>query len=240
MLISVIGASDSSPEELQLAEEVGRELAKRGAILICGGRGGVMDPNYYYSSAGAEGAWTEPVNIAKKVNKIGLFPSLTPDRKYMIYFEGGDYFWFDIGAVMEELVGPVAEAAAASGLRVPVHADLERKQPRGRQEPEVPEVSSRSGGELPPVERVVVHQELEIFRRDDRCKDPAPPGDHDALSTEPGTVQRVGEVVAELDAVDACHARYPRTSQWGSMVRRLTALPGVAAAFPQIDAADPG
>ena len=76
------------------------------------GRGGVMDPNFYYSSAGADGAWTEPVNIAKKVNKIGLFPSLTPDRKYMIYFEGGDYFWFDIGAVMEELVGPVAEAVA--------------------------------------------------------------------------------------------------------------------------------
>ena len=42
-LIAVIGGSQSSAKESKLAEEVGRELAKRGAILVCGGLGGVME-----------------------------------------------------------------------------------------------------------------------------------------------------------------------------------------------------
>ncbi|HEX74788.1 MAG TPA: TIGR00725 family protein [Dehalococcoidia bacterium] len=41
--IAVIGGSQCSPQEAQLAEEVGRELARRGAILFCGGLGGVME-----------------------------------------------------------------------------------------------------------------------------------------------------------------------------------------------------
>ena len=40
--ITVIGGSQCSPQETELAEEVGRELARRGAILVCGGLGGVM------------------------------------------------------------------------------------------------------------------------------------------------------------------------------------------------------
>ena len=40
--IAVIGGGDCSPQETELAEEVGRELARQGAILICGGLGGVM------------------------------------------------------------------------------------------------------------------------------------------------------------------------------------------------------
>ena len=43
MLIAVIGGSRCSSEEAELAEAVGRELAKQGAILICGGLGGVME-----------------------------------------------------------------------------------------------------------------------------------------------------------------------------------------------------
>ena len=43
MFISVVGGSNCSVEEERLAEEVGRELAKRGATLICGGLGGVME-----------------------------------------------------------------------------------------------------------------------------------------------------------------------------------------------------
>ncbi len=41
--IAVIGGSQCSSKEAQLAEEVGRELARQGAILICGGLGGVME-----------------------------------------------------------------------------------------------------------------------------------------------------------------------------------------------------
>jgi len=67
------------------------------------GRGGMGEPNYYFSSRNADDSWTEPVNIAKKIEITGLFPSLTPDRRYMISFLGGGHYWFDISAVMEEL-----------------------------------------------------------------------------------------------------------------------------------------
>jgi hypothetical protein len=40
--IAVIGGSQCSKKEAQMAEEVGRELARRGAILVCGGLGGIM------------------------------------------------------------------------------------------------------------------------------------------------------------------------------------------------------
>jgi len=42
-IIAVIGAGQPSPEEANIAEEVGRELARQGATLICGGLGGVME-----------------------------------------------------------------------------------------------------------------------------------------------------------------------------------------------------
>jgi len=41
--VSVIGASNCSAKESKLAEEVGRELARRGAVVICGGLNGVME-----------------------------------------------------------------------------------------------------------------------------------------------------------------------------------------------------
>ena len=42
-IIAVIGGGQPSAEEAKLAEEVGRELARQRAILICGGLGGVME-----------------------------------------------------------------------------------------------------------------------------------------------------------------------------------------------------
>jgi hypothetical protein len=42
-MISVIGGEASGAQALALAEEVGREIARRGATLVCGGRGGVME-----------------------------------------------------------------------------------------------------------------------------------------------------------------------------------------------------
>ncbi len=43
IFIAVIGGSDCSTEEANLAEEVGREVARNGAMLVCGGLGGVME-----------------------------------------------------------------------------------------------------------------------------------------------------------------------------------------------------
>ncbi len=41
--VSVIGGSSADARELAWAEEVGRLLAGRGVVLICGGLGGVME-----------------------------------------------------------------------------------------------------------------------------------------------------------------------------------------------------
>jgi uncharacterized protein (TIGR00725 family) len=43
MIIAVIGNSSCTPEEAKLAETVGELLARRGATIICGGLGGVME-----------------------------------------------------------------------------------------------------------------------------------------------------------------------------------------------------
>jgi uncharacterized protein (TIGR00725 family) len=43
MFLAVVGSAHCSTEIAALAEEVGREIASRGAVLICGGRGGVME-----------------------------------------------------------------------------------------------------------------------------------------------------------------------------------------------------
>jgi len=41
--VSVIGAGEATAAEVSLAEEVGRLLAQRGVVLVCGGLGGVME-----------------------------------------------------------------------------------------------------------------------------------------------------------------------------------------------------
>jgi len=43
MIIAIIGDSSCSTEEAKVAEAVGELLAQRGAIIICGGLGGVME-----------------------------------------------------------------------------------------------------------------------------------------------------------------------------------------------------
>jgi uncharacterized protein (TIGR00725 family) len=43
MLISVVGGDTAPPDVLAQAEELGRELARRGCTVVCGGRSGVME-----------------------------------------------------------------------------------------------------------------------------------------------------------------------------------------------------
>jgi uncharacterized protein (TIGR00725 family) len=59
--IAVVGSADASSEEYELARRVGAELARAGAVVVCGGRGGVME-------AVARGA-TESGGLA-----IGILP----------------------------------------------------------------------------------------------------------------------------------------------------------------------
>lgn len=64
--VAVIGGGDVGPEIAHLALEVGRELARLGAVLLCGGLGGVM-------AAAAQG-----VREAGGVS-LGILPD--PDRR---------------------------------------------------------------------------------------------------------------------------------------------------------------
>jgi uncharacterized protein (TIGR00725 family) len=41
--VAVIGPSEATPEEAARAEALGRLLAERGAVVVCGGLGGVME-----------------------------------------------------------------------------------------------------------------------------------------------------------------------------------------------------
>jgi uncharacterized protein (TIGR00725 family) len=40
--VAVVGASQATEADLRDAQDVGRELAQHGAVVVCGGRGGVM------------------------------------------------------------------------------------------------------------------------------------------------------------------------------------------------------
>jgi uncharacterized protein (TIGR00725 family) len=76
--IAVIGGSQCSPEEAKLAEEVGRELARQGAILVCGGLGGVMEAAC--KGAQAEGGMTIgilPGDIRQAANPYVQIPIIT-------------------------------------------------------------------------------------------------------------------------------------------------------------------
>ena len=42
MIIAVIGGESSLPGEGDIAYQVGKEIGRRGHVLVCGGRGGVM------------------------------------------------------------------------------------------------------------------------------------------------------------------------------------------------------
>ena len=76
--IAVIGGSDCSPEEARLAEEVGCEIARQGATLICGGLGGVMTAAC--KGASAEGGTTIgilPGNSRRAANPYVQIPIVT-------------------------------------------------------------------------------------------------------------------------------------------------------------------
>lgn len=64
-IIAVVGGSTCSDQEAKAAEETGRLLAEQGAIVICGGLGGVME-------AAARGA------KANGGTTVGILPGTDP------------------------------------------------------------------------------------------------------------------------------------------------------------------
>jgi uncharacterized protein (TIGR00725 family) len=76
--IAVIGGGQCSKEEARQAEEVGRELARRGAILVCGGLGGIMSEAC--KGASSEGGTTVgilPGNSIQAANPYVQIPIVT-------------------------------------------------------------------------------------------------------------------------------------------------------------------
>ncbi|MGQ9572865.1 MAG: TIGR00725 family protein [Chloroflexota bacterium] len=78
MMISVIGGEEVPPAVAQVAEEVGRELARRGCTVVCGGGSGVMEA--VCRGARAEGGHT-----------IGILPGHNAEE-----FPPNDYVEFAV------------------------------------------------------------------------------------------------------------------------------------------------
>jgi hypothetical protein len=71
--VAVIGSGDPNPELDREAEEVGRALAKRGAVLVCGGLGGVMEA----ACRGAAQAGGTTIGLLPGADRRGANPHLT-------------------------------------------------------------------------------------------------------------------------------------------------------------------
>lgn len=89
-LIGVIGSSIGTPAQLELARAVGRLIAERDAILVCGGMTGVM----HAAAQGAQEAGGLTIGILPGSNaaesppnefiEIALFTGLREARNYLI------------------------------------------------------------------------------------------------------------------------------------------------------------
>ncbi len=76
--VAVIGGGECSAPEAELAEAVGRELARKGAVLVCGGLGGVMEAAC--RGASAEGGLTIgilPGDDSRSANPYVQLPVVT-------------------------------------------------------------------------------------------------------------------------------------------------------------------
>ncbi len=71
--VAVCGQSDADADQQRAAEEVGRLLAEAGAVVLCGGYGGVMEA----VSRGAAGAGGTVVGILSGSDRAGANPHLT-------------------------------------------------------------------------------------------------------------------------------------------------------------------
>lgn len=76
--VAVIGGYPCSPEEYRMAESVGRELAVKGAVLVCGGEGGVMEAACKgATSAGGITIGILPGDNRRTANSFVTYPIVT-------------------------------------------------------------------------------------------------------------------------------------------------------------------
>lgn len=118
IFISVVGESHASPEIAKLAEEVGAEVAKAGAVLVCGGLKGVMES----AAKGAKSAGGTTIGILpgskrEEANQYIDYPIMTGigyarnklvvKTGHVLIAVGGSY-------------GTLSEIAFALGYEMPV------------------------------------------------------------------------------------------------------------------------
>lgn len=78
VIIGVIGAGTASAEGLSRAEDVGRLIAERGAVLTCGGLGGIMEAAARgCQRAGGDVIGILPGNSAATANPYVTMPIVT-------------------------------------------------------------------------------------------------------------------------------------------------------------------
>jgi uncharacterized protein (TIGR00725 family) len=68
--VAVVGPGDAAPEEIDGAEAVGRALAGRGAVVVCGGLGGAMEA----ACRGAKEAGGTTVGILPGLDRAAANP----------------------------------------------------------------------------------------------------------------------------------------------------------------------
>lgn len=116
--IAVIGSAECGKETASLAYEVGRLIAERGAVLVCGGLGGVM----LHAACGAKEAGGTTVGILPGESKEDANPYI--DIKIPTAFgEGRNVLVVrsaDVVIAIEGGMGTLSEIALALRMKIPV------------------------------------------------------------------------------------------------------------------------
>lgn len=118
MNISVIGAGSPTKDGYRLAENIGRRVAERGAVLICGGLGGIMEAAAKGArSAGGITAGILPGCYAGDANPYITVPIVTgmADARNVIVVRSAD-----IVIAVEGKYGTLSEVAIALKIGKPV------------------------------------------------------------------------------------------------------------------------
>ncbi len=118
--IAVIGGSQVSPEVAALAREVGREVARRGAVVLCGGLGGVRAA----AARGAQEAGGVSLGILPDADRGRANPYLTYSLVTNLGHARNILIAHSADAVIavDGAYGTISEAAIALKLGKPVVA----------------------------------------------------------------------------------------------------------------------
>jgi len=118
--ITVVGGSRCDEATASLAEQIGREIARRGGVLVCGGLDGVMDAvSRGAASAGGLTVGILPGSDAASASSHVAIPIPTGmgDARNVINVRAGDAV-----IAMKGSHGTLSEIALALGFGIPVVA----------------------------------------------------------------------------------------------------------------------